>query len=273
MKEGIAASGKTKAEHYSWAEINKRGREKDISIDELLIDNSYQRDEVSELQTLWRARNFDIDLCGRLLVSLRATTGQYYVVDGQQRLLAAKRRGDVKHLPCLVRNCANIEEEAQLFFDANCGRASVKSWHKWRAGLLASIPKYTAANEIAKKAGLRVVKDGDKEGTLTCPSVLVYYCSSRPDLVPIALRNAKTICSGRSATVEVLKGVIGLLRQGVCVDDHAQRLADKGGVGFINQNINQVTIASGNKGHSENMCALGMLQAINKHLRKKIIIA
>jgi hypothetical protein len=74
------------------------------SPDQLLIDESYQRSlEAANSQTLIRriAMHWDWGLCQPLFVARRAD-GSLYVVDGQHRLEAAKLRGDIWQLPCVV---------------------------------------------------------------------------------------------------------------------------------------------------------------------------
>jgi len=261
-----------KSEHYGWTELRKRGVERMILISDLLIDSSYQRDEVSDMQTLWKARNFDIDVCGHLLVSHRATDGKYYVIDGQQRLLAARRREDIKSLPCVVRECENSEEEANLFLMANMRRVPVDAYHKWRAAILAGISPHIDIVQALNSIGIRVVKDGVANGTISCHALLVSVWTSDQKWFIPAMRNALVICEGRNITCEMVKGCIYLLKRGVCLDDHSERLRMKGGVSFVFPLMRQLALMDGTKGMTQRICGMGMLSAINKHLRGQKIV-
>jgi hypothetical protein len=262
---GIAQSGKTKAEHYDWATIRKRGVERMMPLDSLCVDRNYQRDEVSQNQTIWKAKNFDIDLCGHLLISLRKCDGRHYIIDGQQRFLAAKRRGDIKHLPCVIRECANMEEEAALFCQANLRRSAVKPWHKWRAALVAGLSPEKDIAESLALCGVKVVREATSAGTASCPALLGQIWSIWPKLFQATIRNALVICTGEKLDNEVIKGCLWLLSKGVCVDDHAHRIAQKGGANFVKREIRSVELQTGTKGAPFRSCGLGLLEAINKN--------
>jgi hypothetical protein len=71
---------------------------------DLKIDPSYQRSiEIGTSQTLIRriAMFWDWSLCQPLAVARRAD-GALMVVDGQHRLAAARLRGDIYDLPCVI---------------------------------------------------------------------------------------------------------------------------------------------------------------------------
>ena len=69
-----------------------------IDIDRLHIDHDHQQEnaEVEKLAKTW-------NWCAiRTLIVHKPD--DYYVVDGRRRLLAARRRGDIVKLPCIILN-------------------------------------------------------------------------------------------------------------------------------------------------------------------------
>src|SRR5438270_788977 len=78
------------------------------------------------------AANWDWGLCQPLYVARRAD-GKLYVVDGQHRWAAAKLRGDVWQLPCVVRSFESTEHEAAAFVALNQERTPLTVLQIFRA--------------------------------------------------------------------------------------------------------------------------------------------
>lgn len=91
-----------------------------IETEKLQVDDRYQRPQKpAHIATI--AENWDWKACRTLAVSLRrGEDGENYyaVIDGQQRLAAA-RRADIKKLPCQVYLDLSLEKEAELFTALN----------------------------------------------------------------------------------------------------------------------------------------------------------
>jgi hypothetical protein len=110
------------------------------SPDQLLIDEIYQRSlGASCSQTLIRriAMYWDWSLCQPLFVARRAD-GNLYVVDGQHRLAAARLRGDIWQLPCVVTSFeSSAEDEAASFVALNQQRRPLNKLELFKAALAA----------------------------------------------------------------------------------------------------------------------------------------
>lgn len=109
------------------------------ALEQLSIDESYQRSlEAASSITLVRriATFWDWGLCQPLYVA-RRDDGKLYVVDGQHRLAAAKLRGDIWQLPCVVRAFASAEEEAAAFVALNQERRPLNKLQIFKASLAA----------------------------------------------------------------------------------------------------------------------------------------
>jgi hypothetical protein len=124
---------------------------------QLEIDPSYQRSiESGESQALIAdiALNWHWGRAQVLTVSRR--DGRLFVVDGQHRLAAAKLRGDIQQLPCLIEEFSDVSEEAALFNDLNDKRRPVSAIDKFRAALVAGDSDCAAIGAAIARAGLEL---------------------------------------------------------------------------------------------------------------------
>lgn len=116
-------------------------------VSQLQVDDTYQRSAQSDgSMTLIRkiAVHWNWDLCQPLVVSRRvspaSSTGgvgqtEYFVIDGQHRLLAAKARGDINQLPCVVVDYASAAAEAASFVQLNQLRRPLTRLEVFKASL------------------------------------------------------------------------------------------------------------------------------------------
>lgn len=138
------------------------------SPDQLLIDESYQRGlDMPASQTLIRriAVHWDWGLCQPLFVA-RRDGGGLYVVDGQHRLAAAKMRGDIWQLPCVVSAFGDGASEAAAFVALNQERRPLSKLQIFKAALAAGDPEAVTIVGALDSAGLRIATSTNLE---TCP--------------------------------------------------------------------------------------------------------
>lgn len=138
------------------------------AIEQLTVDESYQRSlEATNSVTLIRriAMYWDWGLCQPLYVS-RRIDGKLYVVDGQHRLGAARLRGDIWQLPCVVRAFESAEQEAAAFVALNQERRPLSKLQIFKAAIAAG--DFEAAQIVAsvEAAGLSIASTTNLE---TCP--------------------------------------------------------------------------------------------------------
>ncbi|MDR6851063.1 hypothetical protein J2Y54_000556 [Sphingomonas sp. BE123] len=125
---------------------------------ELAVDPSYQRSiEASDSQALIRriAQFWNWDLCQPLVVS-RRDDGSLFVIDGQHRLEAAKLRGDIPQLPCVIVAYANAADEAASFVHLNQQRRPLTKLDLFKAAIASEDPTAVAIMSALTAAGLSV---------------------------------------------------------------------------------------------------------------------
>jgi hypothetical protein len=128
-----------------------------VGVGQLLIEPSYQRaaDSRQSQSLIGRiSANWDWRLCQPLMVSRRDDA--LWVIDGQHRLLAARARGDLPHLPCSVASYDDAAQEAEVFVRANQGRKALTVLDLFRASCASGDGWANQAAELIEAAGLRV---------------------------------------------------------------------------------------------------------------------
>jgi hypothetical protein len=125
-------------------------------VGELLIDPAYQRAiDTGPSQTLIRriAMFWDWGLCQPLAVS-RRPDGALTIVDGQHRAEAAKLRGDVPHLPCVITSYASAGDEAAAFVALNQQRRPLQALDLFKAAVAAEDKEALLILDCITAAGL-----------------------------------------------------------------------------------------------------------------------
>jgi hypothetical protein len=127
---------------------------------ELRIDPAYQRDIANgQSQTLIRkiAQHWNWDLCQPLVVARRIDmTERLFVIDGQHRLEAARLRGDIDQLPCVIVNYDNAADEAASFVHLNQQRRPLTKIDLFKAAVASEDPESTAIVSAMHAAGLSI---------------------------------------------------------------------------------------------------------------------
>ncbi|WP_288413812.1 DUF6551 family protein [uncultured Novosphingobium sp.] len=126
---------------------------------ELQVDPSYQRSVASgESQALIRriARAWNWGLCQPLVVSRRLVedSEELFVIDGQHRLEAAKLRGDIAQLPCVIAAYRTAADEAADFVQINKQRRALSKLEVFRAAVASGEPDALAILSAIEAAGL-----------------------------------------------------------------------------------------------------------------------
>lgn len=127
-----------------------------IAVDELNIADSYQRTIVTG-RVNRIAKNLDQDAFGSLTVGQRRD-GTYWVVDGMQRLTAARKLG-IAMVPCDVFQSEGQEHEARVFRLKNRERTNVSSTALFRAQLTEGDKQTLAIADAVKNAGFKLGLD------------------------------------------------------------------------------------------------------------------
>lgn len=194
---------------------------------QLDIDPAYQRSiETGASKSLIRkiAQFWNWDLCQPLVVS-RREDGKLYVIDGQHRWEAAKLRGDIDQIPCVVVSYQNAADEAASFVQLNQQRRPLQKLEIFAAAVASEDPESIEIREAIEGAGLTLAKHSNytawkpktvaniggiqnswrTNGPVSTKSALYVMANAWPDQV---LRYGGTVFPGIAAVCDIESGFI-----------------------------------------------------------------
>lgn len=152
-----------------------------INLAELVIDRSYQRPVMGAgTKNIRRiAEEFNWSYFAPLVVAPRPG-GKYAIIDGQHKALAAKARGDIAQLPCLIIT-ADHPTQARAFAVINGQVTKLSAIALFRSRLTAGDAAAVEIQRAAERAGVTIAaylkspKDRAKNETFAIGSIETVY--------------------------------------------------------------------------------------------------
>lgn len=136
-----------------------RLQSKMLDVDLLNVDPSYQRPEKKgTINNIFKS--LDVVGFGKIHVA-RRPNDTYWVVDGQQRFVAAKKLG-LKQIPCLVFESTGAVYEAGVFGLINDKRRNTTRLESFKAALKHKEPEARTISQIVEELGFTI---GNRGGT------------------------------------------------------------------------------------------------------------
>lgn len=124
-----------------------------VPTEELLVDRTYQR-ELESKRVTYMARNWDQDLAGELVVSLR-DNGKFYVIDGQHRHGSVQLMSNPpSQMFCRIYTGLTVADEARLFRDLDTKRRGLTTGAAFKAALAAGEQFAVDISAAAAAAGM-----------------------------------------------------------------------------------------------------------------------
>lgn len=151
---GDKTSKVDKVERYAWKKPGKQGEFMWLNKVELFIDHSYQRDKIHNERILKMAAAWDWVMCGAISVAMREN--DWYVMDGQHRVLAALKRSDIDQLPCMVFQLESQQHEALAFVGLNSQKTAVSGVDRFKAMVVAQDPIALGIRDMLAATGHKV---------------------------------------------------------------------------------------------------------------------
>lgn len=170
--QSLMPSGKSKVDRYGWTLQDKIGQLEWIDKGRLYVDHTYQRDNINDHRVLEIAQAWSWIACAILVVA-RRIDGSLWVVDGQHRKLAADRREDIRQLPCIIFDVADIKEEAQGYLRNNTLKSPIKTLDRFKALIVTGDPAATEISRLISDAGYKLTNAGTSTMTCNCPATLM----------------------------------------------------------------------------------------------------
>ena len=133
--------------------------QRQLSVEDLNIAEAYQRTMIGH-QINKIAKRYDDDAFGSLLVG-RRKDGTYWVVDGLQRLSAARKIGR-KKVPCRIFESEGPQHEAAVFRKVNKDRSNVNAVALFKALLAEGDEEAIAIQDAVASVGLKIRVENGK---------------------------------------------------------------------------------------------------------------
>src|SRR5215469_2954157 len=190
-----------------------------IAAKDLKIDRRYQR-HLKEARLITMARDWDWVACGAIIVALRPD-GEWFVIDGQHRVEAAKRREDIQHLPCLVFEIEEIVAEAKGFLASNLGRQVMNYSERFNALVQAKDEVAMKVEGMVDGSG-RVIASYIGPNTVACVKTLYIRMKRDEEVMRRIWPLAVEICVGESIPDRIVEALFWLessLEEGVSLLD------------------------------------------------------
>lgn len=264
---GINGSIQDKVKIYGWTVKDQPGRFGMLNKGLLQVSPAYQRNLI-ESKAVSMASAWSWFACGTIIVGKR--NGVFWVIDGQHRVAAAKRRSDIKTLPCLVFESDSIAQEAQGFLDANTGRRPVFSTDKYRAALAADDATAVKFNGICSRLNIRVSATANKARDLKCIAWALSRTKEDATMLETVLDAAIDI-SGNVPLHEKVLGSLWYIHKNADVGLTDSRLRARlkkiGAMGIMKAADKAVEY---HEKRGQRIWAEGVMKEVNKNLQNKI---
>ncbi len=260
--------GVNKTDRYGWTTKDEPGRLEMLNKEVLQIHPAYQR-EVIPLKVTQITANWSWVGLGAIVVAERS--GEFWVIDGQHRVLAAKRRSDITHLPCVVFKTSDIKQEARGFVDLNTGRKPVTILAKMRAMKVAGDAISIYVTDICEALGLEIVKNAKHVGQIGAVGWMMTRASEDKERFCACMELASELSRADSVPVsgKLLAGLWYInanVPMGLADKRLSRRIREKGAIALV---LAATKASAYFAGGGDRVFADGMLSELNKGLQNK----
>lgn len=262
-------NGVDKKTRYGWVTKDEPGVLKYLHKDALQIHPAYQRDvilqKVKEITAQW-------SWVGAGVIVVGERGGEYWVIDGQHRVTAAKRRSDITLLPCVVFQTEDVKQEAIAFLDLNTGRKPVSSLGKFKAMIAAGDEAAITVNRVLEELGVTTAPTATKGKELKSVAWAVKKAGENAEKFKLVMRTAAELSHDMPIQHRLLDGLWYInerLQGGISDKRFNERLHSVGARRLI-EGANKAAayfVAGG-----ASVWATGMMEEINKGLHKKFTL-
>lgn len=262
------AQGVDKVKRYGWTVQDSPGEMRLLHKDTLQIHPAYQRDlvsqKVTEISSAW-----SWVALGALVIGERG--GEFWVIDGQHRAAAAKRRSDITHLPCVVFQTSDVRQEARGFLTIQTMRKPVTAVAKQKAMVTAGDEVAAYVQQQCEALGLHIKGTANAALQLKCVAWCTRRAAEDRDVFKAVLAmGAELSAQDQMAVHERLLEGLWLLNakcgEGLADKRLAKRLREKGARALLDAAHRAAAYYASGGGK---VWAQGMLAELNKGLQRK----
>lgn len=264
----------SKVERFKWVMQDAPGVYLEIPKQQLRVDLTYQR----EKRSIYKINNFAAEwswaACGVLIVADRDM--EYYVVDGQNRLAAAMKRSDIRLMPCLVFPSSGVESEAFVWELSNMRRTFPNTRESHRAFLAQKKPEAMELQAMLDASRVRITDSKIPGGVRAMGVLYQLHHGFKAELAKVLPVVAEaSFAEGAQISQRALRGAVWIerrLKGESLADERLRRRFIEIGLTAIEMSITRTQALGNSQAATNRVCGLGMLAALNKGLRNKIVL-
>jgi hypothetical protein len=127
-----------------------------LSVHSVSVDRRYQRGE-NRQKAMEIAREWNWNAVKAISVA-RRPDGSLFGYDGQHTLVAAKLRGDIQEVPCLVREIETVADEAKAFLATNSKQTKPTKAEMHHAGAAGADPLANMIQGVLDEFNIELTK-------------------------------------------------------------------------------------------------------------------
>lgn len=263
-------NGISKIERYNWTSAGDRGVFMELRPDQINIDHNYQRERNPSKGTILSiANSFSWVAFGTLAVAMRPD-GSLWCIDGQGRLMAARKRSDVITVPCMVYEVKDAQHEAMLFDKINSIRSPLNSLEKFKPLAFGGDEVAVKVQKMLDETGYRLSKHR-AENSVKCATLLRNCIKANEHAARAAWSVVASVCAGGFVHERLLGGMFYLAntQPDTINRENTDKLVLVGPTAIL-QSIQEAVAYEGGGPKS---CAKGICRVLNKGRRNRIEIA
>ena len=252
-----------------WQEFTRENIKGDFQLIDkrfLYVDHIYQRDTHKKSVISKMAKDFNWLQFGVITVAARSN-GDFFVIDGQNRIAAAMMCKNISKVPCMVFHISTKKLEALGFLNINSHRVAVKSYDKFKAMIVAGDKTAILLNDIIEAKGYHISKSQCKNG-IRCVFCAYERLKANESAFLEVWNIVADIHAGEPIIDDVIKGLFYLRSNGVNITDYSSRLKKIG----IHQILGEIKSSCAFfKARNARNAAFGIANAINNRARSNRI--
>jgi hypothetical protein len=271
VRPDIGRAGK--ADRLGLKVPDQPGRFEWILKDRLLVDLSYQR-KANPGKVERMAAGWSWVALGVLIVARRG--GKLYVIDGDHRVLAARRLAEVTQLPCMVFQTVTAVEEARGFLASNTDRRPLSALDRFRAQVTVGDGAAVLVQRLLDEAGYTLATGVAVDVRQTkCVGVMLRLAQADRASFLRAWPLILEVAAG-GPIYELVVHTIGHVErrldgtgESLTQDPWRQRLVRMGTTGILDATTRAATY-HGKRG--VRVWAIGLVDALNRGLRNRLTL-
>lgn len=260
----------SKIDRYNWTAQDEPGDLRLLNKSILEVDYSYQRESKAE-KLLVMARDWSWIACGAIVVAERS--GRFYVIDGQHRVMASRRRSDITHLPCIVFQTLDSRQEAKGFLAAQTSRKAVTTVEKFKALVAVEDKAALLVKSLVEGSG-KVIAYSSSPNSIKCVGTLLECARKDPETLCLLWPLIIEVFRHQQVQDRVVQGLMYIekrMKEGSSLLDNewSKRVLKVGASGLIEGAIKASSYYAAG---GARVWASGMVEAINKGHRNLLVL-